>query len=208
MKQIVLFCACLSTAQTRAFAGTLDTPGTSYPQVAIGIGSVVRPAFGQSRGAFILSTEVRLTKHWLVGLQADVTGKKATGTFGYSVEKPSLSAVTAGLRGGYRQGLGKRLGIEAHVLGGITTAVLQDRAESRLVYTGKTFIRQYKTVAHSAFFVAQPSLALSYRIIPAAELAASVGYDFAEGKSRWMKAADFSGPRASIMLKIAPPQSR
>lgn len=208
MKYVLLFCTCFSTFGLRARAGVSDTPGRDYPQAAIGIGCAVRPVFGQSLAAVILSTEARLTKHWSVGLKADVTGKKPDGTFGYQVEKPGLSVVTAGLAGGYRQGISKRMHLGAFILGGVTNAALQDRSQSRLVYTGKTYVRQYKTVANSPFFVAQPSLALTYRFAPMAEVTASAGYDFAAGKSQWTTAADFSGVRASIMLMMTPPQSK
>lgn len=207
MKYTLLFCTCLCSLGIRASADAPDTPGR-YPQAAIGIGCAVRPVFGQSFAAIIFSTEALLTKHWIVGVKADVTGKKAAGTFGYSVEKPGLSIVTAGLTGGYRQGLGKHFGIEASVLGGITNAALRDRAESRLVYTGKTYVRQYKTVANSTFLVAQPSLAFSYRFKPEVEIKAGVGYDFAAGMSQWTTARDFSGFHASMMLMLTQPQGR
>ena len=69
-------------------------------------------------------------------------------------------------------------------MGSVTAATLQDRAESRLVYTGKTYVRRYKTVENATFFLAQPSLSLSYQIDKYLALAGSLRYDYTRGRTR------------------------
>ena len=190
----------------RANAACGDTAHAGYPSAAVSIGYGVCPAFGRTTGSLEIGAEVRLAAHWNVGLLAFVAGQKLNSGYGYVVEQPGLSLASVGLSGGYSTAIRGRVSLGASIMSGVTSATLQDRSESKLIYAGRSVVRQYKAVDKSTFFLVQPSLSLGYHISRVVTVAINGRYDFNWGRTHWVAASDFSGARADIGFVITPAQ--
>jgi hypothetical protein len=208
MKRIIFLLAITFSGSTIIYGQTTDSLKSNVRhEASFDIGAFYTPVLSKDFYGVNIDFKYYPYQRIATGFSASMTNKKINNSFQYTIGQPIIYYYEFGWINQYEIIQTKKIRVGLNINNGIVISELGDNTIKQKVFTGRVFVDKAKVVETNYFYLLQPGLDISIRLLsknnyPDLYLTTKAKYRFVFGDSKYGHLNDFSNFYFGLGLSI------